>query len=119
SSRAAEQIRERFRLLIAALRQHVRLHTRRRDREQLGAYVDGTEEHQLTPLELGTEAHHRMEDRPSQLACVSFGITHVSSEFAEFGERTWHLAFAHPARRIPRRIELHHSAKRCALFGAR
>ena len=63
---------------------------------------------ELSPLELGPEPHHRVENRSPELSGMTLGIAHVTRELAELAERAGDLPLADPPRRIPRRnLESH------------
>ena len=55
----------------------------------------------------------------TQLSRMSLGEAHVAGELAEFAERSRHLTFAQPARRIPGRIEAHDAPERRGLLALR
>src|SRR5205085_6109566 len=98
----AKQVGERDRLGVSLLREHMRADARRRDREQLGADVDGAEQHHLLALEPRPEAHHGVEERASELPRPTLGKAQVLGQRPELAVA---LRARQPARRIPRRIE--------------
>src|SRR5712691_9107575 len=104
---AAEQIRELDRAparLGVLVQQPPRPSAGGRHGEQLGSHVDQAEQHGLAVLELGAEAHHRMEDAAGQPPRPAGDVAHVTrqrSELAVAGPE----APSQPARRIPAGVE--------------
>src|SRR5437868_10492574 len=86
------------------LRQHLCSHASRRHCKQLGANIYRAEQDHLSPLELRTEANHRMENRSSEMTSCPLDVADVTRQFAELAVAS-EPRRVQPARRIPRQVE--------------